>query len=91
MPLDKIVHFGMYFILIILLLNVWRIYAWKINKIYLIIFCFCYGILMEYLQNFMKLGRSFDFYDILANLIGVLIGFLIYEKFLKTLTLWKSQ
>jgi len=40
-----------------------------------------YGILMECLQGVMGLGRYFDSFDIIANIIGALIGtFLIYKS-----------
>lgn len=87
--LDKIVHFSMYFILTILVLSAHLFRGIKINKIFLLALCFLYSIVIEMLQSFMKLGRYFDYYDIFANLIGIIIGFLIFEKLLKSISLWK--
>lgn len=78
----------MYFTLIVLLLSTHQYYGWKVQKIYLIVIALCFGILIEFLQNLMKLGRDFDYYDILANFIGLLIGFIVYEKLIKSSSLW---
>jgi VanZ family protein len=40
---------------------------------------FMYGALMEILQRTMHNGRSFEFMDMVANLIGAIIGTLIYR------------
>ena len=41
----------------------------------------CYSILMEGLQDTFDLGRHFDIFDIIANIIGALIGtILIYQS-----------
>ena len=41
----------------------------------------CYGILMEGLQDALEMGRHFDIFDIIANIIGALIGtILIYSS-----------
>ena len=37
-----------------------------------------WGVLMEYLQLDMHMGRSFSWYDELANSIGVCFGILVY-------------
>ena len=40
-----------------------------------------YGILMEGLQDALDMGRHFDIFDIIANIIGALIGtILIYRS-----------
>lgn len=39
-----------------------------------------YGILMECLQGIMGRGRHFDIFDIIANIIGALIGTLLIMK-----------
>ncbi len=45
---------------------------------YVILVTVGWGILMEYMQLDMHLGRSFSWYDELANSIGVSFGILIY-------------
>ncbi|HNX54970.1 MAG TPA: VanZ family protein [Prolixibacteraceae bacterium] len=87
---DKVVHFLMYFPLAILLC--WNLRADKHPKrIYLaIIFAVGWGLYMEFLQLTMHLGRSFSWYDELANLAGSLFGACLFgiamKKFSKPFT-----
>lgn len=75
---DKIVHFGMYAILVILM----RLAFFEM-KIYNIIgFCIILGILIEILQPILS-DRFFDYYDILANSIGVIIGYILLKFIVK--------
>lgn len=75
---DKVVHFMMYFILSLLLS--WAVKTeQKYMRLFLIIpVTIGWGIFMEIMQYEMHLGRSFDFYDILANSTGVGVGVLLY-------------
>lgn len=43
-----------------------------------IIFSICYGLLMELLQGLFLSDRSFDFMDVLANSVGVIIGWVFF-------------
>lgn len=75
---DKIVHTCMY--LGLAWLACWSMHAevkWKWYYI-IILFSISWGIMMEIFQFLMHLGRSFEFYDIVSNSIGTLIGVLIY-------------
>lgn len=87
--LDKYVHATMYFILTVLALSMRHFKGFVVNKYLLLTYCLFYGILMELLQNIMKMGRNLDYYDIFANLMGIILGFLIFENVLKSLSLWK--
>jgi Predicted integral membrane protein len=71
---DKVVHFLMYFPLAILLC--WNLRADKQQRrIFLaIFFAVGWGIYMEFLQLTMHLGRSFSWFDELANMLGSLFG-----------------
>ena len=75
---DKVIHLVMY--LIFSVLSCWTLKtedSWY--AIWLIIpITVGWGMLMEYIQLEMRLGRSFSWSDILANTIGVLIGIIIY-------------
>ena len=51
-----------------------------LNKIKLIIFCSIYSFLIEILQIYT--GRGFSFLDILFNLFGIAIAFLLLNFFL---------
>jgi len=76
---DKVIHFTMYFIFSLLFswtlkteLNYFRIF-------FIVLVTVGWGILMEFLQLDMHMGRSFSWYDALANTIGVAFGILIYS------------
>jgi VanZ family protein len=75
---DKILHFGMYFILsLFLLAGFTRQYGKTSFKAYFASFmiAFCCGVLIEFIQSYV--GRSGDVYDVAANTAGILtaIGF----------------
>ncbi len=76
MDYDKIAHFIFYFVMSIIICIVLRNQpkAWLLA----ILFCSAYGWSMELLQGAMELGRHFDYFDIIANIIGALIGTLIF-------------
>lgn len=44
--------------------------------------CVVYGLVLEILQQFVP-GRMSDIYDLLANLIGVLLGVIVFTFFIK--------
>lgn len=75
---DKVVHILMY--LIFSILSAWALkiefYRWRVWLI--IPVTIGWGILMEFIQLEMRTGRSFSWYDILANTTGVIIGLLFY-------------
>jgi len=75
---DKVVHFMMYLILSVL--GCWALKAEE-NRygIWLIIpVAIGWGILMEVIQLELGSGRSFSWYDIIANTTGVVVGIIIY-------------
>lgn len=75
---DKVVHFLMY--LIFSVLGCWAIKI-EIHKsrIWLIIpITMGWGFFMELMQLEMHLGRSFSWYDMLANCGGVITGIFLY-------------
>ncbi len=81
---DKIAHIGMYTVLSSL------IYGYAVRKyttpsFKLAVICFLlasgYGLLMEILQHCFFESRSFEFYDIISNIIGSLIGVVFVNKF----------
>lgn len=83
-PVDKFVHFTMYFGLsLVAMCNYIYINKGKVKKINIFIFCLLlpilYGGLIEILQD-RYFGREGDWYDFLANSIGVIsaIPFAIY-------------
>jgi VanZ family protein len=44
------------------------------------IFCFLVGILVEFGQGFIAINRTMDFFDVLANLTGIIIALLVLNK-----------
>lgn len=75
---DKLVHFMMY--LIFSVLGCWALKAEE-NRygIWLIVpLTVGWGIMMEFIQLEMGVGRSFSWYDIMANTTGVAVGIIIY-------------
>jgi len=83
--LDKWVHVFLFMILVILWNKGYsgkkRIQA-TTRKIYLqiMILGFLYGILMEIVQEYSIINRSFDLMDILADGVGCFIGYLVSIK-----------
>ncbi len=45
--------------------------------------CVVFGIGMEFLQGMMREGRQFEYLDILADIVGVLIAYCIFNVLLK--------
>lgn len=91
---DKIVHTCMYLGLV--WLACWSMHA-EINHFWyylIVLFAISWGAVMEFSQLFMHLGRSFDYYDMVGNSVGSLIGVLIYvvmAKMKRNIDLRKQQ
>ena len=79
----KLAHMFLYFILYLLSLNVFKNY--KIKKIYLyaFLFCFIYAVSDEVHQLFV-FERSFGIIDIIIDLIGSIIAF-FFLKIIKSI------
>ena len=82
---DKMVHAALYFILFFL---IFRIPEKKQTSVLIIatILCITQGILIECIQgsSFIQ-NRSFDVYDIMANIVGVLIALIFLKVHHKTI------
>ncbi len=74
---DKILHTFAYTVLMISWLFVYR--KQHFRK-YLVLFAVLsvFGIIIELLQAYMRLGRNEDLYDVLANTIGLTLGMSIF-------------
>lgn len=75
---DKVGHFIAYAVLSLNALLVWRQRQVKF-KIGLGLALVGYGLLMEFLQGFVP-GREVSAFDLLANSIGVGIGYLLFSR-----------
>jgi VanZ family protein len=77
--LDKVIHFIMYFTLTWFLIqaNIKQVIILKLKDSTLLvsfIAAVAYGLLMEIIQGAALDGRSFEWFDILANLTGTIAG-----------------
>jgi VanZ family protein len=79
---DKIVHIGLFAVLIFL----WRSsFNWKLKNYNLLLLCsaFLYGLMVEFIQLYWIPNRSFDLYDVAADMAGSILGLLIWIKLYK--------
>ena len=82
--MDKVGHFGMYFLLTFLLLFDFKRFrngngSWRRVVIYSIGIAVLFGGTMELLQSIPKLHRSCDFYDFLANSSGAVMAVFLFK------------
>lgn len=81
---DKLVHFVFYFVLVALAvkasMEMWRARL-KFKKAlwYSLFFAVAYGILIELLQYGFTENRHGDFFDVLANSLGALLGMYVVK------------
>ncbi|OFY93029.1 MAG: hypothetical protein A3K10_14655 [Bacteroidetes bacterium RIFCSPLOWO2_12_FULL_31_6] len=85
---DKLIHSVIYSILsIVLIIAFQKQYAMETKRFLLIIgivfFGIFYGGIMEILQHFIFINRSGNWYDFIANTIGVTFGVLFYPLIIK--------
>lgn len=80
---DKIVHFGMFFILGVFLSAINNLKYSKLHSFWLPVIAILYGGAVEIIQfNYIN-SRSGDFIDWIADIIGLLIGIWIFRDFPK--------
>ena len=82
--LDKLIHAGMYFVQVILLLKGLKeqtLYQNMQKSAGLISFLFCviYGGLLEIIQSNFCVGRTGSIFDFAANSIGALAGWFLFK------------
>ena len=78
---DKIIHISAYLLISISWLLSFKEKAktLKVNSL-IFISILAYGIIIEVIQGVFTNYRQFDFFDILANLVGIIVAFMIYFK-----------
>jgi glycopeptide antibiotics resistance protein len=79
---DKAAHFVAYAVFALLLSPLRGSSSWRKRTMVAVICAAAYGVLMEVLQGIAGTGRHFDPVDMVANLIGAILGGLIYAVFL---------
>jgi len=76
--MDKLIHFTLYFVFTFL-----SLFASSIKKSrnipWIIVLMFVICVTTEILQRIMPYGRSFDYYDMMANSFGIIIGLLFFN------------
>lgn len=76
---DKWVHIGLFAILIFLWRSSFNLdlnhYNWM-----LLFSALLYGLSVEFIQKFWTSGRSFDLYDVLADMTGSVLGLLVWLR-----------
>ncbi len=83
---DKIVHFGLYFVLGVLIMAVLtlntRLKESKMASYAItILICLLYGWLIEILQQNFFPGRSYELMDVASDTAGAVLGVLLYGPF----------
>ena len=76
--IDKVGHIVFYTMLAFFWSGVF--YNKRSGKFFIIFLCSSFGFLLEILQFYLFIGRSFELYDALANILGVLSGVLLFDK-----------
>ena len=81
---DKIYHGLAYLLFTLLCFNYLRTTTSNRKKIIAICIPFMYGIIIEALQGKLSNSRISDFYDVIANCVGIIIGFFMIVYYQKT-------
>lgn len=84
--LDKVVHFTLYFILCILIIFATTSKQGLVPLMIIVIAVLSsgiFGIVMEYLQEVMKQGRSAELLDAVANTLGAIMAGILYRPLSK--------
>lgn len=86
---DKLVHGFIYFVLV----NLWLYYLYSKNNfqfenkwiLILLLTALLYGIIIEIFQGWFSASRSADFFDVVANFMGSLLGIFFFRKVMRKL------
>jgi glycopeptide antibiotics resistance protein len=81
---DKFVHVCLYLGFAWLLCWSLRVERKPFLYYLILLLSFMWGLLMEIFQFLMHFGRAFEWFDILSNTSGALIGILIYRLMIRT-------
>lgn len=90
--LDKLVHFGLYFVLALLIMAILTLNS-KLKKsrwanLITIFSCLLYGWLIEVMQRAFFPGRSYELMDVVADTAGAVVGVLLYRT-IRQLVKWE--
>lgn len=80
LPHDKFIHFSMFFIMSLLFYWIFDSkYTWTIRNLTFLLCTLIGGIGSEYLQHFISPFRTFDYFDILVNILGSLFAIVVSD------------
>jgi len=84
---DKWVHAGLFGGMTVLFSFpfIWKFNATKKLLIYIAIVCALYGVAMEYVQKYIAFERDFDYFDMVADGVGCIIGYFVSTFFKRRL------
>lgn len=84
---DKLVHVGIYMILSVIICFAYIPSSKKPINVKIVIVCFgiFYGGFMEFLQEYIFINRSGNWYDFFANAIGAILGVVLFPFVVKLL------
>lgn len=74
---DKLAHAAAYAVLCWLILRIWE-RAGLTEILWIVFFCAGYGALMEWVQGTFYPNRFFEYYDMLANMVGAMLAGIVY-------------
>lgn len=76
---DKIVHFGMYFGLMLMIIIENRKLIGSVRHLFtLSLIPLFFGIIIEFMQYFLTISRSASFYDAIADFAGIMVAIMIF-------------
>ena len=73
--LDKIVHF----LIFVVLGFCYKVAFFRQKKWFFVVVMFVYGLFTEVAQGLMNMGRTMDFYDLFADMLGAVFGYFLFE------------
>ena len=74
---DKFIHFLIYFLFVIFWSNSFK-NTFKNSTLFVFFFSLLFGLILEFVQINLSY-RSFEFYDLISNIIGCLVGYFIVK------------
>ena len=88
-PIDKIIHVFIFLALTFLWLSYINSLLNNTKPIvlfFILVVCLLYGILIEVIQEFYVSSREVEFFDIIADLLGVSLGLLFFRNYKNRIT-----
>ena len=77
--IDKVVHFGMYFgLMSVIILENRKTVKGPYSLLVIALIALFYGILIEFMQSAFTLTRTGSFYDALADFAGIIVSVILW-------------